>query len=83
MCILEQCAIRLLFGFLLFHRRFSINLSYQVVENLSQTQIVKRAATRTGFSAHTGFFSVNLDQQLVMFPNSLYYYFYFISEHTN
>lgn len=32
--ILEQCAIRLLFCLLLFHRRFSVDLSHQIIENL-------------------------------------------------
>lgn len=33
--ILEQCAIRLLFCLLLFHRRFSVDLSHQIIENLT------------------------------------------------
>lgn len=32
--ILQQCAIGLLLGPFLFHRRFSIDLSHQVIENL-------------------------------------------------
>lgn len=31
---LEHCAIRLLFRLLLFHRRFPVDLSHQIIENL-------------------------------------------------
>lgn len=37
--ILEQCAIRLLFCLLLFRRRFSVDLSHQIIENLTGERV--------------------------------------------
>lgn len=37
--ILEQCATWLLFCLLLFHRRFSVDLSHQIIENLQQRKL--------------------------------------------
>lgn len=43
--ILEQCATRLLFCLLLFHRRFSVDLPHQIVENLTGKEVFTKYVT--------------------------------------
>lgn len=68
--ILEQCAIRLLFCLLLFRRRFSVDLSHQIIENLTGESLVNNFSFKKTTTTQKFHYKVILSTEHYMY---LYY----------